>query len=97
MREFTQENYPMSDRALFEQFLHSNQNAYLSFKKCADLERMFQRNKYKDTNKPKRQIRQEQLIKELSNSMQNRTMDGRDQSRELSVKQNDRYSKMEGD
>jgi hypothetical protein len=54
MREFTQENYPMSDRALFEQFLHSNQNAYLSFKKCADLERMFQRNKYKDTNKPKR-------------------------------------------
>ena len=54
MREFTQQNYPMTDRALFEQFLHSNQNAYLSFKKCADLERMFQRNNYKDTRKPLR-------------------------------------------
>lgn len=52
MREFTQENLPMSDRALFEQFLHADQNAYLSFKKCADLERMLQRNKYKESKKP---------------------------------------------
>jgi len=52
MLEFTPENYPMDDKALLDQFLHSNKNAYLSFKKYADFNRMFERNAYKERKKP---------------------------------------------
>ena len=56
MREFTKENYPMSDRALLDQFVFRYENAYLSYKQNSDVNRTLEKNQFKEQRKHTRVI-----------------------------------------
>jgi hypothetical protein len=51
MKEFTPENYPMTDDFLLTKFLESDHNAYLNYKKCADLNKALEANAFKEKKK----------------------------------------------
>ena len=65
MREFTKENYPMSDRALLDQFVFRNPDAYLTYKQNSCVDRTLQKTNFKEQRKHTRVIKQEELLKSL--------------------------------
>ena len=52
MPELNKKNYQQNDSQLFGSFIQANQNAYLTFKKSSDVNRMLTKNKFKDARKP---------------------------------------------